>query len=71
MGLQLNLSKSAFQTKGMWPEQYVAILSPFGMGIKRKVNYPGILLGHVTSEEAYAAVLARVTLWAHPRTTSP
>ena len=65
VGLQLNLSKSAFLTKGTWPEQYVEVLSSLGISIKRKVKYPGILLGHVTSEETYAPVLARATLRAH------
>ena len=65
MGLQLNLSKSACLTKGTWPDQYVAVLSSFGTSIKRKLKYLGILLGHVTSEEAYAPVLARATLRAH------
>ena len=65
VGLQLNLSNSAFLTKGTWPDQYVATLNSFGIGIKRKVKYPAILLGHVTCEEAYAPVLARATLRAH------
>ena len=39
--------------------------SSFGISIKRKVKYLGILLDHVTSEEAYAPVLARATLRAH------
>ena len=64
--LQLNLSKSAFLTKGMWPDRYITILNSFGIDLKKKkVKYLGILLGHVTSEEAYAPVLARATLRAH------
>ena len=38
---------------------------PFGVEIKQKVEYLGILLGHVTSEEAYASTIARATQRAH------
>ena len=61
VGLQLNLSKSAHLTKGT----FVTVLKSFGIDIKQKVKYLGILLGHVTSEEAYVPVLARATLRAH------
>ena len=65
VGLRLNLSKSAFLVKGVWPDAYRESLRSFGIEIKDRVKYLGILLGHVTSEEAYAPIMARASAKAH------
>ena len=65
VGLQIELSKSAFITKGAWTDQYVTVLKSFGVEVKQKVKYLGIVLGHVTSEKAYAPVITRAPLRAH------
>ena len=38
VGLKINLSKSAFLTKGAWLDQYAKILRSFGVEIKQKVK---------------------------------
>ena len=45
VGLQINLSKSAFLTKGAWTDQWVTVLKSFGVEVKQKVKYLGIVLG--------------------------
>ena len=59
MGLVMNLSKSAFLIKGVWNEDRKRTLAAFGIPIKDKVKYLGVLIGHVTPDEAYAPLLAR------------
>ena len=61
VGLKPNVSKSAFLTKGGWTEGQADILRSYGIVAKLRVKYLGFLLGHVTSEEAYAPVIARAT----------
>ena len=41
------------------------MLASFGIDIKQKVRYLGVRVGHVTSEEAYAPLIARVLYRAH------
>ena len=55
VAMKLNLSKFAFLTKRCWTEAQVEI----------QLKYLGILLGHVTSEEAYAPTIAKATQRAH------
>ena len=62
VGLKINLDKSAFLTKGIWQELELQRLSQFGVSVRQKVKYLGILLGHVSSDEAYAPVLARAAM---------
>ena len=62
VGLKINPDKSAFLTKGMWQEHDLHRLSQFGVCVRQKVKYLGILLGHVSSDEAYAPVIARAAM---------
>ena len=59
VGLTTNLSKSAFLIKGCWTEDQKKALHSFGIPIKDRVKYLGILIRHVTSDEAYAPLIAR------------
>ena len=59
VGLRINLGKSAFLLKGEWGEDHKRILASFGVPVKAKIRYLGIVLGHVSSEEAYTPTIAR------------
>ena len=48
VGLRINLGKSAFLLKGDWGDDH--ILASFGVSVKSKIKYLGIVLGHVSSE---------------------
>ena len=39
--------------------RHMAALQSFGIGVKNSVKYLGVLIGHVSSEEAYAPIIAR------------
>ena len=60
VGLKLNHKKSAFILKGVWIEKHRNLLLGLGVNIKESVRYLGIQLGHVSPEEAYAPLLARM-----------
>ena len=62
VGLKINLDKLAFLTNGKWQEHELHKLSLFGVIVRQKVKYLGIVLGHVSSDEAYAPVLARAAM---------
>ena len=59
VGLRINLGKSAFLLKGEWGKDHKRILASFGVPVKAKIRYLGIVLGHVSCEEAYAPTIAR------------
>ena len=59
VGLRINPGKSAFLLKGEWGEDHKRILASFGVPVKAKIRYLGIVLGHVSSEEAYVPTIAR------------
>ena len=61
MGLRLNLTKSAFLIKRGWSDAHQETLQSFKIEIKERVKYAGILLGHVSSEEARAPIIARAS----------
>ena len=58
VGLKINLDKSAFLLKGFWDERLRERLRQFGVEVRTKVKYFGILIGHVSPEEAFAPILA-------------
>ena len=59
IGLKINLDKSAFLLKEFWHERLRERLRQFGVEVRTKVKYQGILIGHVSSQEAFAPILAR------------
>ena len=59
VGLKINLDKSAFLVKGHWHERLRERLRPFGVEVRTKVKYLGILIGHVSSEEAFVPIFSR------------
>ena len=71
VGLRLNLGISAFLVKGMWEQRHLDALRTFGIQVKQKVKYLGVLVGHVSSEEAYAPLIARALHRAHYMCTLP
>ena len=42
-----------------WGDEHKHILASFGVPVKAKIKYLGTVLGHVSSEEAYAPTIAR------------
>ena len=71
VGLKLILGKSAFLVKGMWEQRHLDTLRTFGIQVKQKVQYVGVLVGRVSSEEAYAPLIARALHRAHYMRTLP
>ena len=65
LGLRMNLGKSAFLIKGTWTPRYLEALNSFGIHVNQKVRYLGVLVGHVSSDEAYAPLIARALHRAH------
>ena len=59
VGLKMNPDKSAFLLKGFWHERLRETLRRFGVEVRTKVKYLGMVIGHVSSDEAFAPVLAR------------
>ena len=48
------MDASAVLVKGLWSDQDWAALALFGVKVRQKVKYLGILIGHVTPDDAYA-----------------
>ena len=71
VGPRLNLGKSAFLIKGAWTPRHLEVPRSFGIQVKQKVKYLGVLVGHVSSEEAYAPLIARALHRAHYMRTLP
>ena len=71
VGVRINLGKSALLLNGEWGDDHKRILASFGMSVKCKIKYLGIVVGHVSSEEAYAPTIARSMLRADFMRTLP
>ena len=71
VGLKINLDKSAFLLKGFWHDHTQARLQKFGVSVRTRVKYLGVLIGHLTAEEAYAPIMARAATRAHFMRTLP